>query len=146
MPRRRVIGHTGEMSQTDDSSLAESIPTERARRSGWQSLGIGALTLLLLGIPGVLAGSEIAVEIWGTDCSGHSDTRVGAKAGIDKRVAPHGLRHSMAHDLMWEGVPLVLIQQQLGHSSLATTERYVNHLAPRELVETMQRRREFQID
>ena len=64
------------MSQTDDSSLAESIPTERARRNGWQSLGVGALTLLLLGFPGVLAGSEIAVELWGTDCSGHSDTAV----------------------------------------------------------------------
>ena len=56
--------------------MAEVTPTERAHRSGWQSLGVGALTLLLLGLPGVFAGSEIAVELWGTDCSGHSDAAV----------------------------------------------------------------------
>ena len=72
--------------------------------------------------------------------------RVGAKAGVEKRVHPHALRHSMAFELMWEGMPVPLIQAQLGHTSLATTQRYLDHLAPRELVETMQRRREFQID
>jgi site-specific recombinase XerD len=66
--------------------------------------------------------------------------RIGDKTGIDKRVHPHGLRHSMAFDLMWEGVPVPLIQAQLGHASLATTQRYLDHLAPKELVETMQRR------
>jgi integrase len=33
---------------------------------------------------------------------------------------------------------------QLGHASLATTERYLDHLAPKDLVEVMQRR-EFKI-
>jgi site-specific recombinase XerD len=66
--------------------------------------------------------------------------RLGDKTGIDKRVHPHALRHSMAFDLMWEGVPVPLIQAQLGHASLATTQRYLDHLAPKELVETMQRR------
>jgi site-specific recombinase XerD len=70
--------------------------------------------------------------------------RLGVKAGIEKRVHPHGLRHSMAYDLMWEGVPVPLIQQQLGHTSLATTQRYLDHIAPKELVETMQRR-QFEI-
>jgi site-specific recombinase XerD len=70
--------------------------------------------------------------------------RLGDKAGIEKRVHPHALRHSMAFDLMWEGVPVPLIQAQLGHTSLATTQRYLDHLAPRELVEVMQRR-EFEV-
>jgi len=72
--------------------------------------------------------------------------RLGDKAGVEKRTNPHSLRHSLAFDLMWEGIPVPLIQAQLGHTSLATTQRYLDHLAPRELVETMQRRREFQID
>jgi site-specific recombinase XerD len=70
--------------------------------------------------------------------------RLGAKAGIEKRVHPHALRHSMAFDLMWEGVPVPLIQAQLGHASLATTQRYLDHLAPKDLVDTMQRR-EFEV-
>ena len=32
------------------------------------------------------------------------------------------------------------IQQQLGHASLATTQRYLDHLAPVQVVELMQRR------
>jgi len=70
--------------------------------------------------------------------------RLGTKARIEKRVHPHGLRHTMAFELMWEGVPAPVIQQQLGHTSLATTQRYLDHIAPKELVETMQRR-EFEV-
>ena len=66
--------------------------------------------------------------------------RLGDKAGIDKRVHPHALRHSMAYDLMREGVPVPIIQRQLGHASLATTQRYLDHLAPKDLIEAMQRR------
>jgi site-specific recombinase XerD len=66
--------------------------------------------------------------------------RLADKTGIDKRVHPHALRHSMAFDLMWEGVPVPLIQAQLGHASLSTTQRYLDHLAPKDLVEAMQRR------
>lgn len=66
--------------------------------------------------------------------------RLAAKAGIDKRVHPHGLRHTHAYELMMEGVPVPLIQQQLGHASLATTDRYLRHIAPKEVVQTMQQR------
>lgn len=66
--------------------------------------------------------------------------RLAEKAGIEKRVHPHGLRHSMAYELMMEGVPMPVIQRQLGHSSLATTDRYLSHLAPKDVVEAMQGR------
>ena len=33
-----------------------------------------------------------------------------------------------------------LIQAQLGHSNLGTTDRYIRHIAPQELIEAMQRR------
>jgi site-specific recombinase XerD len=70
--------------------------------------------------------------------------RLAERAGIEKRCHPHGLRHTLAFELMWEGVPAPVIQAQLGHTSLATTQRYLDHLAPKDLVETMQRR-EFEI-
>jgi site-specific recombinase XerD len=61
-----------------------------------------------------------------------------AKAGIEKRVHPHGLRHTHAAELAREGVPLHVIRRQLGHADLATTARYVDHLTPLEVVRAMQ--------
>ena len=66
--------------------------------------------------------------------------RVADKVGIEKRVHPHGLRHTHSYELMMEGVPVPVIQQQLGHASLATTDRYLRHIAPRDVVEVLRRR------
>lgn len=66
--------------------------------------------------------------------------RLADKVGIEKRVHPHGLRHTYAYELMMEGVPLPIIQKLLGHGSLATTERYLSHIAPREAIERAQQR------
>lgn len=52
------------------------------------------------------------------------------KAGIEKRVHAHGLRHTGASELAQEGVTLLDIQQQLGHSSAATTDKYLHQLNP----------------
>lgn len=46
----------------------------------------------------------------------------------------------MGFESTMEGTPVPLIQKQLGHASLATTERYLDHFAPRDLVEMIQRR------
>ena len=56
--------------------------------------------------------------------------KLAAKAGITKRVHPHGLRHTGASELVEEGVALIDIQGQLGHSSAATTDRYLHSLNP----------------
>ena len=60
--------------------------------------------------------------------------RYGEKAGIEKRVHPHGLRHSHAAHLAASGVPVHVIQKQLGHSSLAVTGFYLDSIAPAEVV------------
>ena len=56
--------------------------------------------------------------------------RLGWKAGLTKRIHAHGLRHSFAAGLADEKVDLRIIQQALGHESLSTTQRYVDHLRP----------------
>jgi len=66
--------------------------------------------------------------------------RLGARAGIDKRVHAHGLRHTHAAQLRAEGVDIAIISRQLGHSSIATTARYLDHLAPRAVIEAMRSR------
>lgn len=66
--------------------------------------------------------------------------RLGARAGITKRVHPHGLRHSFAFDLAQSGAPMHQIQAQLGHASLTGTERYISHIAPLDTVAMMRQR------
>jgi site-specific recombinase XerD len=66
--------------------------------------------------------------------------RLAERAGIVKRVHPHGLRHTHAYELMMEGVAMPIIQRQLGHASLATTDRYLAHIAPKDVIETMAKR------
>jgi len=66
--------------------------------------------------------------------------RLAAKAGIEKRVHAHGLRHSHAADLVREGVPVNLIQRQLGHASLAVTSAYLGHIAPEQVVAVIRER------
>ncbi len=65
--------------------------------------------------------------------------RLAARAGIAKRVHPHGLRHSHATELVRRGVPLHMIQAQLGHANIAGTSRYIARIAPAELVATLAR-------
>jgi site-specific recombinase XerD len=65
------------------------------------------------------------------------------KAGIEKRVHPHGLRHTHASELAREGVPVNVIRRQLGHGSLATTARYIEHLTPMDVIQAMQKREWF---
>ena len=69
--------------------------------------------------------------------------RLGARAGIEKRVHAHGLRHTHAAQLRAEGVDIAIISRQLGHASITTTARYLDHLAPRAVIETMRNRRWF---
>lgn len=61
--------------------------------------------------------------------------RTAERAGIDKRVHPHGLRHTHAAELDREGWPTAAIQDQLGHTSLATTDRYLAHITPRDRIQ-----------
>lgn len=49
-----------------------------------------------------------------------------ALAGIDKDISPHSLRHSFSTHLTQGGMPLIILQQILGHSCISTTGRYVH--------------------
>jgi site-specific recombinase XerD len=64
-------------------------------------------------------------------------TRLGRRAGIEKRVHPHGLRHSLATWLDLHGTPLAVSAAQLGHASTAYTDTYLRKLSASQLHDAM---------
>lgn len=53
------------------------------------------------------------------------------KAGVNKtQMGPHLLRHTAASLMLANGMNLKLVQENLGHSSIKTTEIYLHLLAP----------------
>jgi site-specific recombinase XerD len=70
----------------------------------------------------------------------HLLRRLAAKAGIERPIHPHSLRHAFAHGLARENTSMVVIRDALGHSSLAVTDRYLRDIAPVHVIGTMQQR------
>lgn len=60
--------------------------------------------------------------------------RMGKRAGIAKRVHPHGLRHTNAAEMHAEGIPIGVIRDHLGHNSLGTTDIYLRSIAPADVI------------
>lgn len=66
------------------------------------------------------ADNEIVVSV------GEIVSRAAKRAGIPKAVSCHGLRQANASHSLDNQAPLHLVQATLGHSSIATTGRYLH--------------------
>ena len=60
--------------------------------------------------------------------------------GVRRRFAPHQLRHAHAVEMSREGVPLLVIQRQLGHSHLGITSAYLRGIDNTEIIHTVHQR------
>ncbi len=63
------------------------------------------------------------------------------QAGVRRRFAPHQLRHAHAAEMAREGVPLIVIQRQLGHTSLGVTSIYLQGIDSAEIIDAVHARR-----
>lgn len=59
---------------------------------------------------------------------------------VRRRFAPHQLRHAHAVEMAHEGVPLVVIQRQLGHANLGITSIYLQGIDSSEIIDTVHSR------
>jgi len=67
--------------------------------------------------------------------------RLAAQAGVRRRFAPHQLRHAHAIEMAHEGVPLNIIQRQLGHTDLGVTSIYLQGIDNAEIINAVHQRR-----
>lgn len=63
--------------------------------------------------------------------------RLAERAGIEKRVHVHGLRHSFAVESIRRGVKINVLSKVLGHANSGITSRYVDHLGDDDAVEAV---------
>lgn len=131
----RVLHGKGDRSRTVgvDPTAAALLEDWMDERSKWPRPRSGPLFCTFTvgnGEGGPVSGSYVRAAL----------ARSAARAGIEKAVRPHGLRHTCAVELAREGVPVHVIRRMLGHSSLATTSRYIDHVAASDVVEVMRSR------
>ena len=108
-------------------------------RWGWQQiqpwlehrvvLPVGALVCV---IDGPTAGRP-----WSPTAARTTICELAATAGVRRRVAPHQLRHAHPVEMAREGVPLNVIQRQLGHANLGVTSIYLQGIDHSEVINTV---------
>ena len=67
--------------------------------------------------------------------------RVAREAGVRRRLRLHQLRHAHAVEMAREGVPLIVIQRELGHADLGIASIYLQGIDNTEIIDTVHARR-----
>ena len=110
---------------------------------GWTALGpwLAERAALPVGPLFCVIAGPTAGHAWSASAARLQLHQVAVEAGVRRRFAPHQLRHAHAVELLHEGIPLPLIQRQLGHSHLSTTGTYLQGISSEEIISTVHARR-----
>jgi integrase/recombinase XerD len=108
-------------------------------RWGWQQiepwldyrpgLPVGALLCVMHG--------PTAGRPWSSSAARTTLRELAVAAGVRRRFAPHQLRHAHAVEMAREGVPLTVVQRQLGHANLGITSIYLQGIDNSEIINTV---------
>jgi site-specific recombinase XerD len=126
--RRGKGGHRREVGM-DDWGFEQLQPWLQAR----EAMPVGPLFCVIDG--------RSRGRAWPPSAARAALRRRAVRAGIRRRFAPHQLRHAHAIELAREGVPLNVIQRQLGHRNLGVTSIYLQGIDPGEIIDTVHNRR-----
>jgi len=130
------------------SILVRHGKNDRRREVGMDAWGWSAIEPWLADRVGLPVGPLFCVidgptrgRAWSDSAARVELRHLALNAGVRRRFAPHQLRHAHAVELMHEGIPLPLIQRQLGHSHLSTTGTYLEGINNQEIISTVHARR-----
>jgi site-specific recombinase XerD len=85
-------------------------------------------------------GGATAGRHWEPSAPRKQLRRTAELAGARRRFAPHQRRQAHAVEMAHEGVPLVVIQRQLGHANLGITSVYLQGIDSAEIIDTVHSR------
>jgi site-specific recombinase XerD len=108
---------------------------------GWSALGpwLAERANLPVGSLFCVISGPTRGHAWSAGAARLQLHQIALQAGVRRRVAPHQLRHAHAVELLHEGIPLPLIQRQLGH--LSTTGTYLQGISSEEIISSVHARR-----
>ena len=131
----------------EDANLGERLVRVRGKGKKERLVPFGRpagerLSAYLRVRPGLVEGNigekALFLNYQGRRLSARSVERIVDKyirlTAIRRKISPHSLRHSFASHLLGRGADLRVIQELLGHESLATTQKYT-HLNLGQLME-----------
>ena len=145
------IGEALALAPKDFDPDSGTLVVQRGKGGKRRVVGVDAGTVALLGRwlearrkRGISTSSPLFCSLAGRPMDQsyirHLLPRLGRKAGIERRVHAHGLRHAFAVDLVRAGAPLYVVRDALGHASVATTQVYLTRVGAHEAVEAMRNR------
>jgi site-specific recombinase XerD len=110
---------------------------------GWQHLErwLGLRVEMPVGALLCVINGPTAGRPWAAPAARTCLRQLAVLAGVRRRFAPHQLRHAHAVEMAREGVPLNVIQRQLGHANLGVTSVYLQGIDNSEIIETVHARR-----
>src|SRR5918997_3311941 len=138
----------GDLDQRRGSLLIRHGKGGRRREVGLDTWGLDELLPWLELRPELPVGALLCVingttrgRHWSPAAARAELGRTAAAAGVRRRFGPHQLRHAHAVEMAREGVPLIVIQRQLGHSNLGITSVHLRNIDSGEIIETVHARR-----
>jgi integrase/recombinase XerD len=111
----RVLGKGGKQREVPIGRAAREALATYLRRGRPELVGARSGGALFVGA----RGRRIARQTCARLLDHHA-----RRAGIDRHVSPHTLRHSFATHLLEGGADVRVVQELLGHASVATTQVY----------------------